>query len=126
MASSPHEQTINTLNSLASLMQQFNGILRTANQLINTYDQLNMGNITDALPTAALNSDGTLGTADGATNTGHPIDVRVITTLNFAATPFDYGTMLGIAQSFVQLMNGTAVTTQANAPAELAKTDAGS
>lgn len=59
---------INTAQALRSLRNQWN-------QIVDEYNKLGASTVWSAMATAALNADGSIGTADGTSNTAHPITV---------------------------------------------------
>jgi hypothetical protein len=64
-----------------------------------------------ALATAGQNTDGSLGAADGAPNTGHPIDTRVVTTVNRAVSETAAVAMVTFMSDFANFLGNGAVTT---------------
>ena len=123
----PQDQLIGNVNSIYATLRQFHDLLSTVNELVNTFTQLNGAAVLQALPTALMNPDGTLGTPDpaGAPVTGHPIDTRVVSTLSIANSSYDIGVMFNLAQAYQALMGCAAVTQQNYAPSALAKASTG-
>jgi hypothetical protein len=81
MPATPQSQAVNLANDLLGVMTQIQAARDAADELLKKYTADNTSAIWNALPTAAQNADGSLGTADGTPNNAHPIDTRVISTL---------------------------------------------
>lgn len=98
MPLSPQTQavaTLNEVNALCVLLNQF--LLRAAalNYLPNPAP------LWQAMATAPLNADGSLGNADDSPNNAHPIDARVIPGLNRACSEAQYQAALTLIQALV-------------------------
>lgn len=82
MAATPQSQAVNLANDLLSVAQQLQAARGAVDDFLRKYTALNLSAVWDALPTAAQNTDGSLGAADGTPNNAHPIDTRVVSGLN--------------------------------------------
>ncbi len=67
------------------------------------------------LNTVAVNSDGTLGTADGTPNPAHPINPAIYPTITRAVSVNQLTLTKTIMDGFVSYIGGQAVTTQVSA-----------
>lgn len=98
MAATPQSQAINGANDLLYVMQQLQQVRATVDNFVRQYVAANYSAEWNAFPTAIANTDGSLGTADGAPNTARPIDTRVAAMAN-----------LQIPLSAANLVNGVAL-----------------
>jgi len=114
-------QAIVVGNNIFGAVRQLKELLQTINDLNNTYVQMNLANVFGAMPTAALQADGSLGTADTAPVSGNPIDNRKMTSLELALPAYDIGVMMTLLQQAAALLNGSTVAQQSAAPSMLAK-----
>ena len=106
-------------------IQTANQIIALAGAMLAVYQQMvvldaawvdnNAANQLAALPTAALKTDGSLGTADVTPVVANPIDTRVVPTLNRAVSSNQIASMKTIVDALVTLVNGSSVTAQAGA-----------
>jgi len=104
-----------------------NQVVGLAAQLANIRDQVNallalnsvqpLGNLWNALNTTAQAADGTLGTADGAPNTAHPIDTRVYAALGKAVSATALSNGLQLLTEFQTFSTGATTASDASRPA---------
>lgn len=110
MSATPQSQAVSLANTILSIDAQIASLFAQANQVIALWSDTGAEAVVNALPTAALNADGTLGTADGTPNTAHVIDTRVVTALTRAISAADVGALkLYVLGNFVSMCNGTAI-----------------
>jgi hypothetical protein len=86
------------LNDLGGLAQALNTFLVSANGLALLPDPTT---IWQALPTCALNADGSLGTPDESPNNANPIDVRVVQGLDVARSYTQYSALYTLIKALV-------------------------
>src|SRR4029077_14269975 len=98
MAATPQSQAINGANDLLFVMQQLQQVRATVDNYVRQYTASNYSAAWNAAATAAQNTDGSLGTADGTPNTAHPIHTRLAGAAN-----------LSIPISAANLVNGVAL-----------------
>lgn len=117
MAATLNSQVIQDANEIMSLLANLATLQAQIDALSAHYTSLNAATILAALPTCVFAADGTLGTADVAPNTGHPIDTRVAVSagLNRAVTSFVLGSGLTILQQVSALLTGGVPSQQASA-----------
>lgn len=85
-------------------------MLEQVNQLLVEWNDAGAMTVLNALPTAPVNADGSLGVADGAPNNANPIDTRVVTTLARAISGNDLSAIVGFPLTNFQAMcNGTEI-----------------
>lgn len=77
MPATPQSQAINGANDLLFVMQQLQQVRATVDNYVRQYVAANYSAEWNAFPTAAVNADGSLGTADATPNTARPIDTRI-------------------------------------------------
>lgn len=87
----------------------------------NTYTELNLAAVFDAMPTATQNADGSLTPDTAAPVAGHPIDTSKMSGLSIALSAYDIGVMLTLLQQLAALLDGDTVAQQTTAPSSLAK-----
>ena len=121
----PQDQLIGNVNSIYATLRQFHDLLSTVNELVNTFTQLNGSAVLEALPTALMTPDGSLGAPDPTPLRGHPIDTRVVSILSIANSSYDIEIMFDLAQAYQALMGGAVVPQQNYAPSALAKASTG-
>jgi len=111
----PTKQTaaVNGANLLFSLMKQLQNFRAQVNDFVTQYNDNNWGAIWNAWPTAALATDGSLGTADGTPNTLHPIDTRIAALANLASpnAANDLTSAVTALQAFQSFLTNAAVST---------------
>jgi hypothetical protein len=114
-------QAVQMANGLISVGQALAAAKVQIDQLSAQYTQLTLGTTLAALATAAVNSDGSLGTQDGSPTSGHVIDIRAITGLSRAISASDLGSLLSGLQAVSTLLSGSSVSQQGQMPQILAK-----
>lgn len=126
MATTPQSQLVTLANQMCASLQSFRSALQTVIDLRNQYTNLEAGTGFAALPTCAVNADGSLGAADSTPDTVtqplHVIDNRVVSALDVAIASYNLGVVNDILGAFQALFEGNPVTTQNYAPAMLAAT----
>lgn len=109
MAATQQSQAIATANQIMSLAAQTVGLYGAITAANNAWTDDGSLAVLQALTTAALNADGSLGTADGTINNAHPIDTRVVANsgLARAISASDLGSILTQLNAIVGFINGT-------------------
>lgn len=125
MASSEETQVIELANDLNDFAAQFLAVIEAATELNARWNALNAQAVMNAMGTVATNADGTLGTADATPVTGHTINPATYPGFSRQTSAYNWGALLTLVQQFLNLNNGQAVTTQANAPTLLAEMTGG-
>lgn len=77
MADTKQTKAIAAANGIIGIAQQLSSLRSTINAFVAPYNSEGYSTVWNNLATAALNADGSLGTADASPNTSHPIDTRV-------------------------------------------------
>lgn len=122
MSATLQTQALQIANSLINLGQNFYQLENQINLLSTQFMQLTLGTVLGAMATTAVNTDGSLGTADPSPVSGHVIDTRVLTGLSRAISATDLATLNTLAQAIAQLLSGgTPPTQQGEAPQLLNK-----
>ncbi len=100
-------------NALIGIMQQFRSLRQTVNDFVQQYNSETYNTFWNAFATAAQNSDGSLGTADGAPNNAHAIDTRVTALAALQKTVTANQLVNGVAmlQAFQSFLTNAAVAT---------------
>lgn len=106
-------QAIALANQTLQLAAQVQSLGLSVNQLVTQYNSTNAGAVWAALATAPVNTDGSLGAADGATNVAHPIDTRVVPTLNRAISSNSLTSLVTLLEAYQSFLSGAAVPTLA-------------
>ena len=116
-----------TLNTQA--IQTANNLMNLAQQLLIIYQQMviidaawtddTVATTIAAMGTVTVNGDGTLGTADGAPNVAHPINLALYPSLSRAVSSNQIGQVKTIMDGIVAYVGGQAVSQQAGARAIL-------
>ena len=101
MTATKQSQAIQSANTLISNAAQLFALYQSIKANAQQFSDLNVGGLLNSLSTAALNADGSLGTADVSPNVANPLDTRLyglsrsvsanqlnamINTLNFIVT----------------------------------------
>lgn len=98
MANTAQSQAVGAANEVGALCVLLNQFLSRAVAI--TYLP-NPGALWAAMPTAALNADGSLGAPDIAPDVTHPVDVRVVPGLNRAASEAQYVAAMTLIQTLI-------------------------
>lgn len=117
MAATQQSQSIQVANNLCAAASNFLAVFQQMVGLDAAWTDNGVAAVLAALPTAALNADGSLGTADGSPNVAHPIDTRIVTSLQHMLSSNQIGSLKTILDELVSYVNGSAVATQAGARA---------
>lgn len=115
MAATPQSATIQLANNLISLAQQMINVYNAHSALQQQWTDQGIANQLNALATAALATDGSLGTADVSANVAHPIDTRVVTSLGKALSSNQLTAIKSLLDQVKSLIDGNAVTAQGGA-----------
>jgi len=115
------DQAIVIDNNIFDALRQLAILRATIGTIQNAYAQLTLATVNGAFPTAAQNADGSLGTADATPTNGHPIDNRILTRLEIAASGYDIGVMHDLLGDIASYLDGNAVGARPAAPNMLAK-----
>ena len=112
MSATKQSQAISLANELIGLAGQLQSVNFTSSNLSQRYGNQGTQGVLNALPTCALNADGTLGAADVTPVAGNPIDTRVVTGLNRACTAQHLIAVKNIMNEFIAFMSNAAVVTK--------------
>jgi hypothetical protein len=115
MAATPNSQTIAQANLIISTAQQMLSLYQTMLALDASWTDDGVATALATLNTVAVNSDGTLGTADGTPNSAHPINPAIYPTITRAVSVNQLTLAKTIMDGFVSYIGGQAVTTQVSA-----------
>jgi hypothetical protein len=113
MSQSRQDKALSQANALLALMVQFQGLRSSLDELIYQYISETYNTIWGALPTAALNADGSLGAADPSPVSTHPIDTRVgnASVLTKVISQSQLVAGISFLQDFQKFLNNQAVST---------------
>lgn len=110
MPATPQSQAVSLANQALTLDTAIATLLEQVNQFLTVWNDTGASNYLNSLATAAPNADGSLGTADGAPNTAHPIDTRVVAGLNRAISAADLSALVAYPiTNFQAMCNGQAI-----------------
>jgi hypothetical protein len=123
MAATLQTQAIQIANGLMSIAQQLASIKGSIDMLATQYTQLTLSGVFNAMHTAPVNADGSLGTADLSPVLTNPIDTRVAaqSTLTRTILATDLASLNTLVQAVSTLLAGSAVSQQGQSPQLLAK-----
>lgn len=121
MSATLQSQAVAIANQLIGIGQQVYNVQQQINQSNGVYGQLSLSAVLAALPTCAVNADGSLGTADGSPNPAHVVDTRVVENLSRTISANDLASLSTFVAAVSLLAAGSAVTQQGQAPQLLAK-----
>jgi hypothetical protein len=111
---------IGITNKLMADIKAFIALLPQIESDVNDYLNNGVGAVLAALPTVALNADGSLGTADATPVEGNIIDpTKVAPHFTLEVSSYNIGLMFNFLQQVIALADGATVTQQATAPAML-------
>jgi hypothetical protein len=105
------DKAISQANALISLVGQFQSLRSAVNEYVNQYNSEAYNTVWNALATAAQNTDGSLGTADGTPNVAHPIDTRVVTALSRAVSANQLISAVTYFMDYQKFLTNQAVST---------------
>lgn len=127
MPATLQSQVVQLANNLMSAAVQAGQLKATIDQITGQWTQLSAGGVLNAMTTTVVNTDGSLGTADGSPNNAHVIDTRVNggTNLSRAISANDLATLNTGLTALSTLLAGSAVTQQGGMPQLLAKVTGG-
>lgn len=77
MTATKQSQAIQSANTLISNAAQLFALYQSIKANAQQFSDLNVGGLLNSLSTAALNADGSLGTADVLPNVANPLDTRL-------------------------------------------------
>ena len=103
---SKQQSAINAAQNLAGLMGQFVALRQGAKAFVDAYNSEAYNTTWTNMATAALNADGSIGTADGTPNTAHPITVG-----NIYKSETQLVAAVVCLQQFINFCSNQAVTT---------------
>jgi len=112
MSLTKQSQSIAFANRLLANAGALHSVYAEALELATLYTTQGHANTLKALPTAALNTDGSLGAADATPVIANPIDTRVIANLNRAISSNKLIAAKGVLDEFVAFMANAAVVTK--------------
>ena len=112
MSTTLQTQALQIANTLINISQSLYQLENNINLISTQFTQLTLGNVFNAMPTTAVNADGSLGTADATPVSGHVIDTRLVPGLNRAISATDLATLNTLAQAVAQLLSGGTVPAQ--------------
>lgn len=108
--STPNTQAVAGLNALNGMMGQIASLRQQINDFVLQYNDNNWSATWAAMATAALNADGTLGTADSAPVSTHPIDNRYYAALARSTTSGNYVNAVSMLEALQAFLTGGAVS----------------
>jgi hypothetical protein len=114
MPATQQSRAIEVANGVIAVAAQINALCTQINDLLIRFGAGNVNTVMAALPTAAQNADGSLGTADGAPNAAHPIDPRVVPTIARAISSNDFIATVAVLQDVQKFWTGSAGTSVIN------------
>jgi hypothetical protein len=117
MAATPQSATIQVANLLISEANQIISLYNSHVALKAQWTEQGIANLLNALATAALNTDGSFGTADGSPNVAHPIDTRVAANaaLTKSLSSNQLTSIKSLMDAIVSLIDANAVSAQTGA-----------
>lgn len=117
MPATPQSATIQLANLLESEAQAIIGLYNSHKIVQAQWTDQGIANQLNALATAALNVDGSFGTADGTPNVAHPIDTRVAvnSALGKSLSANQLTQIKTLMDAIVSLVDGNAVSAQTGA-----------
>jgi hypothetical protein len=107
-------QAINVANTIISLSQQLKAIYDAYSVVQQQWNDDAIANTLNAQATAAVNTDGSLGSPDGAPNVTHPISSGLMAR---ALSSNQVASMKTILDAYKSLIDGNAVSAQLSARA---------
>ena len=125
MAATSQSQAVAIANNLIGIAQSLYGLQTSIQQATGQFTQLTLATPLGAMATTAVNTDGSLGTADATPVSGHVIDTRVITSLNRAVSATTIESLVTLLQAVNTLLSGSTVSQQGQAPQVLAQLSGG-
>lgn len=114
MPATKQSQAVNAANALANLMVSVQSLRTQAKDFVQQYSNQSYVAVWNALPTAPVNADGSLGTADGSPVTSNPIDTRIVTALNKSVSATGYANAEAVLTAFLTMLDGSAAVAQLN------------
>jgi hypothetical protein len=112
MAMTPQTQAIGVANQLIGLAAQLLAIYQQMVIIDAAWADGSMANLINALATASLNADGSIGAVDGTPNTAHPI-TNLALQRSMSATQITQ--LKTVLDNIVTYVNGGAVSATASA-----------
>jgi hypothetical protein len=109
MASTPQTQAIQNANTVMSLAAQLLGLYAAINAANANWQDDNSLIVMNAMGTAKLNSDGTIGAADTTPVSGNPLDPVKYPTLSHAVSVSSITSALTQLNNVVNYINGQAL-----------------
>jgi hypothetical protein len=119
MASTPNSQAVQTANALITLSGQLMALYQQMVILDAAWTDDAVATTLAAMGTTAINTDGTIGAADGSPNAAHPMSLTIYPNLTRAVSSTQIGQAKTIMDGLVSYINGGAVSTQVGARAIL-------
>lgn len=111
MATTQQSAAVNGLNGVFNLAQQMISLRAQVNDFILKYNDNSWSTVWSNLATAALNADGSLGTADGSPNTSHPINTGLVSGLQSDQSATNYINLVALLEAFQSFLTNQAVAT---------------
>lgn len=111
MAATKQTQAIAMANEALGYAAALGQLTDNINSFVARYNNQATSTVWNALATAGVNADGTLGAADGAPNNAHPISTAVYPALNRAVAANDMVTFVALLQAFQNFMGNVNVPT---------------
>ncbi len=97
--------------AVETIAQQLSALRATIENLVTEYNSEGYSTTWGNLATAALNADGSLGTADGTPTSGHPIDTRVVAGLPKAVSASQLVAGVTMIEQLQNFFSNAAVST---------------
>lgn len=119
MAGLQVDNAVNYANQVMNIVQQLRNLRAACVEIVTINGTTPLGNLWTVLKTAALNTDGTLGTADGSVTSTNPIDTRVYTAMSRAVKSGDLTNALQCIVDFDSFMAGSSLSANGARPANI-------
>jgi hypothetical protein len=107
-------QVIGVANEVINFSAQLIAVYNACKVMQTQWTDDGVASLLNAQATVVLNSDGSLGAADGSPNTAHPIDPNKVPGLARPLSSTQLAQMKGILDSFVNYIEGQAIGANAN------------
>lgn len=109
----PQQQVVTVSNEILNASAQLIAVYNLVKTVQGQWTDDNVANLLALQATVVLNPDGSIGAADGAPNTAHPIDINKCP-LQRQLSSTQVTQLKGVLDSFVQFIEGQAIAVNAN------------
>jgi hypothetical protein len=106
-------QAIQNVNTIISLAQQLLALSTSITSINNAWQDDGTANVINAMGTQALNTDGSLGAADGSPNNAHPMNLTTYPTLSRAISANQVASLLTVLNNIPVYVSGSSVSATA-------------